>query len=149
MQELILASASPRRKELLKQMGTDPVCIPSLAGESHDLTGPDEVVCALAGRKAREVAGRYVRDMRPGTRAFVLGADTVVAIDGRILGKPADGSEAASMLRGLSGRTHTVYTGVSILRLDGERTSPQRTATRPARSSSPRKSLSQISRTTK
>jgi septum formation protein len=106
---LMLASASPRRRELLAAAGipfaVDPADIPEtpLAGESGK-------VCAtrLASEKARAVFRRHPED-------FVLGADTVVVIDGEILGKPRDTADAARMLRKLSGKTHEVTTGVCLL----------------------------------
>jgi septum formation protein len=109
---LILASASPRRADLLAAAGfafdVMPVEIDErvLASER-----PAEYVSRLALAKAREVARR-----NPGTP--VLGADTAVVVDDRILGKPADAADAAEMLRILSGRTHEVLTGVAIC-LDG------------------------------
>ena len=109
---IILASASPRRKELLEMLGAPELKIVPARGEEKAAPGlgPDELVKALASRKAREVADRAM----PGD--VVIAADTVVWVDGRVFGKPHSTEEAAGMLRALSGRTHEVYTGVSVLR---------------------------------
>lgn len=106
---LILASLSPRRRELLGLITTNFATVISDADESFPTEMPPEkVVCALARRKANHVAMDRPTDI-------VIGADTVVVLDGRILGKPADEADAAAMLRTLSGREHTVYTGVAIV----------------------------------
>ncbi|NJP36757.1 Maf family protein [Alkalicoccus luteus] len=108
MKHLILASKSPRRKELLTQLGVAHKAVPAEKEERIEAgMSPEEAVRTLAQQKAEEVAARF-------PDALVLGADTVVAINGTILGKPRDRAEAASMLRTLSGHTHTVYTGVAI-----------------------------------
>ena len=109
---LILASASPRRLALLREAGfPEPIVRPALAPEPR-LAGlaPGEMVTALALAKARDAAARS-----PEPGAVVLGADTVVALDGEILGKPRDAEEAGDMLRRLSGRRHAVYTGLALL----------------------------------
>lgn len=106
---LVLASASPRRQELLRAAGipfeVQPAHIPE-----DPLPGETAKGCAerLAREKAMEVARQRPRDL-------VLGADTVVVIDGQILGKPTDAADAARMLRMLSGREHRVITGVSLV----------------------------------
>lgn len=111
---LVLASASPRRVNLLRGIGLSPVVVPS--GVPEDLR-PGEVprdhALRLAEDKARHVAAANPAD------AVVLGADTVVTLDGRILGKPRDSADAKEMLRFLSGRDHEVLTGVFLLRLPG------------------------------
>ena len=113
---LVLASASPRRKDLLAAAGIAFRVQP--AGVDEDLEpgiAPDAGAVALAVRKARAAAARL--GAGPAT---VLGADTVVALpDGRVLGKPADRAEAESHLRALAGTTHTVFTGVCLLDLPG------------------------------
>lgn len=105
---VVLASASPRRRQLLRILGLEHVVDPAGIDESP---APGEPAGAFARRvaadKAREVAGRH-----PG--ALVLGADTVVEVDGRILGKPADDDEARAMLRALSGREHHVHSGLAV-----------------------------------
>ena len=113
----ILASASPRRKELLAELIDEFEIIPSLADENlaGDYT-PMELVKALAELKAREVA------LRPENAGkMVIGSDTVVAFDGEVLGKPKDEADAFRMLKMLSGKAHAVYTGVCIAcnRADG------------------------------
>ena len=105
---LVLASASPRRRELLKSIAPQFEVVPSEIEETLE-DGPAPVAVArLALRKARAVAAR-VRE------AVVLAADTVVILDGAALGKPADAREARAMLRRLRGREHEVITGVAVL----------------------------------
>ena len=112
---LILASGSPRRRQLLEQIGLTFVVRSSDVDESVSpgLT-PAQVVESLSARKGEAVAA----EAAPGD--LVLSADTVVALDGGILGKPRDRAEAEAMLTALSGRTHQVYTGVTLLQ-DGRR----------------------------
>ena len=110
---LVLASASPRREELLRQIGFVPEILPSRVEEVVTSTEPDEVVMELSAQKAEEVAARMPE--ASGRLTVVVGADTVVSIDGKILGKPADREEAFAMLRSLQGRCHHVYTGVTLL----------------------------------
>lgn len=114
MKELILASGSPRRKELLEQVGIQCRVIPSLVEEKITASKPQDVVMELARQKCEEVAGR--------TKGvgIVLGADTVVAIHGKILGKPEDDSKAREMLGELQGNAHQVYTGVALIWKDGD-----------------------------
>lgn len=113
---LILASASPRRRELLQQLGVDYHCEPADIDESR-LSGelPSDYVLRMACEKAQVVAGRYP----PGTAA-VLAADTSVVLDDDVLGKPADHFDGLGMLARLSGRTHSVLTGVCLCTLAGE-----------------------------
>ncbi len=110
LSNLILASGSPRRKELLQQIQLSFSIEVSHADETFppDLQ-PDEVVMELSKRKAASVAADH-----PG--AFVIGSDTVVVHNDAILGKPEDADHAKEMLRMLSGSTHSVYTGVAIVR---------------------------------
>jgi nucleoside triphosphate pyrophosphatase len=107
---LILASGSPRRRQLLAQAGVEFEIIESGIDERREEAeaGPD-FARRMAGEKALAVAAR-----RPGS--LVLGADTVVEIDGQILGKPRDAEEARTMLRMLSGRVHRVFTGFALAR---------------------------------
>ncbi len=109
--KLILASQSPRRKALLEQMGfQDFETIPAQGKEEADLTlPPEEYVERLALHKAREVAANQGED------AVVIGADTIVVLDGHILGKPKNAAEALQMLTALSGRKHLVHTGVAVV----------------------------------
>lgn len=109
--KIILASASPRRVELIKKLGyVQAETRPSGATERTDKKVPEEIVVELAELKATSVKATVP----------VLGADTVVSADGRILGKPRTKDEAYDMFRFLCGRTHAVYTGVCIT--DGKRT---------------------------
>ena len=106
---LILASASPRRQELLRQIGCEFRVIVSEAQEISDGgLSPEQLAVTNARRKAEDVAARE------GVSVPVLGADTVVAVDEMILGKPKDEENAARMLRLLSGRQHFVYTGIAL-----------------------------------
>lgn len=111
--EIVLASASPRRLELLRQLGLCPGVQPSEADEHSSERDPARFVQELARRKAGLVAATEAAGI------LVIGADTVVVRDGVILGKPEDRTEAAKMLRSLQGRAHEVYTGVALL-LAGE-----------------------------
>ena len=114
--EWILASASPRRKELLGELLPDFEIVPA-KGEETCLAAwsVEETVRALATQKAREVAGLPIAEGKA-----VLGADTVVALNGEILGKPVSKSDAERMLKALSGKPHEVYTGVCVSYPDGE-----------------------------
>lgn len=134
MNEIILASASPRRKELLAQIGIPfRVCV-SDCEEIITETLPERVVCELSRQKARDVWQKLKKEQvsatggsgglsaeeadsnqaAGGVKKLVIGADTVVAYDGRILGKPADVEQAVEMLTLLAGNTHQVYTGVTF-----------------------------------
>ena len=109
--EWILASASPRRKELLAELLDTFTILPSQGDEIVEGNPtPEELVKCLARQKATEVAMRA-----ESAGKAVIGSDTVVALDGKILGKPKDASDATAMLKALSGRCHEVYTGVCIL----------------------------------
>jgi len=111
---IILASGSPRRKELLEREGIRFDIIPAAGDEVIRGNNPAEIVRNLSRQKALEVAGRL--ENADGPEDFiVLGADTVVSYDGKILGKPASPDEAAVMLNMLNGEIHQVYTGVTIL----------------------------------
>ena len=112
--QIILASQSPRRKELLGQMGISDFIIRPAVGEETASPGltPAQLVEALSLRKGLEVASTAPGDL-------VIAADTVVAVGGQVLGKPHGKEEAVQMLTALSGRTHTVYTGVTLCR-DGD-----------------------------
>ncbi len=117
--KFILASASPRRKELLEQVGAEFEIIPAGGEEVIAGSRPQEVVVALAVQKAKEVEQRFLNDTDGAV--VVLGADTVVAFGGQILGKPEDEADAQRMLSMLSGNTHSVYTGVAVVvRKDGK-----------------------------
>ena len=108
---IILASQSPRRRELLGQMGFSFTVRPAKGEElPHPELTPAQLVEELARQKALEVSAEAEAD------DVVVAADTVVAIDGKVLGKPHDKVHAAQMLSALSGREHTVYTGVAVKR---------------------------------
>ena len=108
---MILASQSPRRRELLGQMGFSFTVRPARGEElPHPELTPAQLVEELARQKALEVSAEAEAD------DVVVAADTVVAIDGKVLGKPHDKVHAAQMLSALSGREHTVYTGVAVKR---------------------------------
>ena len=106
--KLVLASASPRRREMLTGLGWSFESIPADVDESR---GPGERPDAMALRlaEAKAIAGSIVAP-----DAWTIGADTVVDLDGGVFGKPEDRSDAARMLRALSGKTHTVHTGVAV-----------------------------------
>ncbi len=104
----ILASASPRRRELLKQILPEFEVIPAKGGEEVNLSlFPENIACALAERKCDEVFAA-----NPG--ATVIGCDTVVSFCGEVIGKPVDRADAAATLKKLSGKTHYVITGVCV-----------------------------------
>lgn len=105
---LILASQSPRRKYLLEQAGLSFTIIPSdVDEESIRLSDPETYVKTLSKAKADDISNRF-------PESWVIGADTIVLINNRILGKPNDRSQAETMLKQLSGQTHHVYTGYTI-----------------------------------
>ena len=107
---VILASASPRRRDLLTMIGIAHEVIPADVDETY---GPEEVPRAHAERLAREKAS-VLAARAPD--AVIIAADTIVVVDGDVLGKPRDADEAARMLRRLAGRTHTVFTAVAVAR---------------------------------
>jgi septum formation protein len=119
---IILASQSPRRRQLLQQINLGFEVIPALTDEDHNgTTDPEVLVCELAREKAMEVARRVMAEKGAAGSAtrhpdtLIIGADTIVVLDGEILGKPVDAADACRLLRLLSGRTHAVYTGVSLV----------------------------------
>ena len=108
-QTLIMASSSPRRKELLEELQIPFVISSSNVDESFDPSlSPEKIVIDLAERKVEAI---YLNNQH----SFILGADTVVCLDGVILGKPTSREDASRMLSELSGKTHSVYTGVAIM----------------------------------
>ena len=124
MGQIILASASPRRKELLEQIGISFEICPAKGEERITKSVPHEVVEELASQKAVEVASMVRtyeethQELVTPSDLMVIGADTIVSCGGQILGKPKDEHDACRMLKLLSGGTHQVYTGVSIVLLD-------------------------------
>ncbi len=109
VEKVILASASPRRRELLAQVGIDCEVIPAHVDETQ---WPGEAPGAHVRRLAREKA--MAIDLAPDEARPVVAADTIVVVDGQVLGKPADDEDAARMLEHLSGRTHEVMTAVAV-----------------------------------
>ena len=122
MKELILASASPRRKQLLEMMGLSFRVIPA-EGEEHPCAdqAPDVIVKELALAKGREVVIHSPQD------AVVIAADTIVWLNGHLLGKPKTEEEAVQMLQLLSGKTHEVYTGIALLSEEEEMAEAEKT----------------------
>ena len=123
---VILASASPRRKELLGHLFSEFTILPAQGEEQADFQTPSQYVSKLAEHKAMEIArtkfsAKRLPDAGPVTDypsdqiTLILGADTIVYADSQVLGKPADADEAFSMLSRLSGKSHEVYTGVSLI----------------------------------
>lgn len=110
MAKIILASQSPRRKEILHQVGIEFECFPSDNDEICSSVTPYDIVVELAEMKAKDVAKK-----KTGEYELVIGADTIVACDDKILGKPADCETAFEMLSMLQGRSHQVYTGVALV----------------------------------
>ena len=111
--KIILASGSPRRKELMEQFRPAELVIIPAKGEEkpHPELSPGELVMELSRCKAAEVAAQYAE-----AEDAVIGADTVVVLDGQVLGKPKDAADAKRMLLSLSGRSHTVFTGMTVIR---------------------------------
>ena len=108
--KIILASKSPRRREILENMGVDFIIDVADADESVDGSlSPVEAVCEISRRKARAVVPRH-----EGEDFIVISADTVVVINGKIIGKPKDEEDAFNILKSLSGKTHEVYTGFTV-----------------------------------
>ncbi len=121
---VVLASASPQRKQLLEQIDIHPYVLYSDIEEDIDASSPTELVTRLAELKAESVLQRIIngeteialpsREVRSGA-VWIIGADTVINLDGKVLGKPVDCSEAKAMLEDLSGRSHDVLTGVCVM----------------------------------
>ncbi len=109
IEKIVLASSSPRRLELLKQIGITPEVIVSNAETPISEGEPEDIVMDLATLKARDVARKV------GKKTVVIGADTIVAIGTEILGKPSSHEDAAEMLKRIEGRMHHVYTGVCMI----------------------------------
>lgn len=129
--KIVLASASPRRQELLSQIGLSFVVCPSSREERVTKTAPEQIVQELSAQKAEDIRSRMVSDGGADVResgsqspeagcrkelpVLVIGADTIVACDGQIMGKPKDRADACRMLSMLQGRSHQVYTGVTVI----------------------------------
>lgn len=108
--ELILASASPRRKELLEKIGLPFTVQPAMGEERITQKSPAAVVMELSRQKAEEIAAAQTGD------CIIIGADTVVARGEKIMGKPKDAADAKQMLRSIADDCHQVYTGVTLIR---------------------------------
>lgn len=117
---IILGSASPRRRELLAQIGAEFEVRVSNKEEVYHSNVPEEIVKELALMKAENVAEELAEEnpAEAVKSTVVIGADTIVVLDGKILGKPADEADAVRMLSSLQGRRHNVYTGVAVLDYD-------------------------------
>jgi septum formation protein len=116
---LVLASASPRRSALLARLGVTPAVHPADVDETvRPGEAPDELVVRLARAKATTVARAVTDGGAPVADVVVLAADTEVVLDGQVLGKPEDRSDAGAMLRRLAGRSHQVTTGLAVVRGD-------------------------------
>lgn len=115
---VILGSASPRRRELLEQIGINFDVLVSGGEERYTSTEPEEIVKELALAKAENVSAV----LEEKESCLVIGADTIVVLDGEILGKPKDEEDAFRMLKSLQGRAHQVYTGTALLDYDTEGT---------------------------
>lgn len=138
--KIILASASPRRRELLTQIGLEFQVVVSNVEETVTETAPAAVVEELSAQKAegvlqmlgiRKTGDRKAQVDQPDEKddqafeesdCLIIGSDTIVAVDGQILGKPKDPEDAKRMLRMLQGRAHEVYTGVTVLKVRGDGT---------------------------
>ncbi len=117
MKKIILASQSPRRKELLAQAGFEFQIITSDVDEVITHTKPRDIAESLSSQKAEDVFNKLIEKYgeAEATNYLVIGADTIVAIEDRILGKPEDREDAYEMMKLLSGKTHHVYTGVTVV----------------------------------
>lgn len=121
MEKIVLASASPRRKELLERAGIDFAVIPSNGEEEIQGDSPEQAVEMLSRTKALSVAEGLMENAEA---ELVIGADTIVVYENRILGKPVDEQDAFETLRLLAGKVHQVYTGVTILMRKEEKWKP-------------------------
>lgn len=115
MKRIVLASASPRRVELLKQIRLEFEVFPSSVGEQLDMKAkPEDVVQQLACKKAVDVAEK-LNSVKKGKNTIVIGADTIVVKDGIIMGKPKNEAHAFEMLKSLQGEWHEVLTGIAVV----------------------------------
>lgn len=120
--KIILASKSPRRKELLSQVGYTYECVVSEKEETADAVQPSDVVKELSQQKAEDVCAKIEKEGQMEEDCLVIGADTIVAKDSEIFGKPKDTEDAKRMLSALQGREHSVWTGVTLIYLrDGKK----------------------------
>lgn len=113
--EIFLASGSPRRRELIAELALPAICVPTEADESlTDNARPEDCALLISGRKALAA-----KELPESAGRIIISADTIVVLDGVIFGKPTDEADAVRMLRELSGRRHTVMTGVCVIMPDG------------------------------
>ena len=113
----ILASGSPRRKELLKRLIPEFEVIPAISEEEMTKEEPEDIVCELSFQKASEIFYKTLTDSRD--RLVVIGADTIVSYNHKVLGKPKDRNEAFDMIKSFQGKVHSVYTGITVFYNDG------------------------------
>ena len=113
MNKIILASASPRRRELLEQLGVEFEIIPSQVEEKMKSMEPSRMVMELSEIKAEDIYNSLSQEEKE--LSIVIGADTVVALEDQVMGKPQSSSEAIEMLSRLQNNTHQVYTGVTLI----------------------------------
>lgn len=120
--KVILASGSPRRREMFERIGIDFTVMKSDAEEVITKTAPKEVVMELASQKVAEIKERILSENKQllNEDVLIVGADTIVVAGDKILGKPADEEDALKILMSLSGKAHSVYTGVSALYINKE-----------------------------
>lgn len=110
--KIVLCSKSPRRKEILNNLGLDfSICSPD-CDENLNIASPKRLVCALSHKKAQAVVKQYKEDTKD---VLFIAADTVVCIKSEILGKPKDKEDAAKMIKALSGKCHKVITGITLI----------------------------------
>lgn len=118
--KIVLASKSPRRREILSGLGLHFDVVSADCDESSDILDPPSLVSELALRKGRAVRELLLSEGKLSEDTLIIASDTVVSIDGDILGKPKDTADAVSMLTRLSGRTHRVTSGIALLTCDKE-----------------------------
>lgn len=121
--KIILASASPRRRELVKLLNCDFLCMTADADETIETNNPALAVEMLSDRKASAVKNALPNFENLDGTNVIIGADTVVVCDGEIMGKPKDKDDAFRMLRKLSGKAHSVYTGITLIWNNGNKKS--------------------------
>lgn len=118
---LVLASSSPRRQELIALLGLPVQILPSRVDEdTPEHWTPSKIVEGLAERKALAVKAEHAEDID--SSSIVVGSDTIVVLNGKVMGKPRDARDAERMLQELSGKVHKVYTGVSCIRVSDAKT---------------------------
>ena len=127
--KIILASKSPRRKEILENLGIEIEIITADTDETSEERDPSALVRELAERKGRAVAEEIEERIGENERTFIISSDTVVALDGEILGKPRDLDDARRMLKMLEGRSHSVFSGIAVIEISGGRITKSASAT--------------------